>query len=114
MYKHKMSPYTPEQRLWVNESVEGESIENKIERMINNREPMSEPGVGLLFTAREDGVLAETDIRTDRFEIAVEAADKIQKSHIAKREERIKNRSEEKKGDDGEAKSIQGTDNTGT
>ena len=41
-----------------------------------------------IFTERNDGVLPETDIRSDRHEIAVEAADAMSKLHLAKRDER--------------------------
>jgi len=74
--------------LTVYEAVEGETIESKIERKVNNGEPMNEQGVGLLYTERSKGVLPETNIRTDRFIVAVEATEKIAASYQAKREER--------------------------
>lgn len=104
----KEPKYSQKGRLSINESKEGEPIEFKIERKVNNNEPMNEPGVQLLYTERGKGVLPETDIRTDRFEIAIEATDKIAKSFQARRGERAG----EKKMD-GEPESIQGKDSNG-
>lgn len=106
--KKKEPNYAPKYRLRINESKEGEPIEFKIERKVNNGEPMNEPGVQLLYTERAKGVLPETDIRTDRFEVAIEATDKIAKSFAARRGERAG----EKKSD-GEPESIQGKDSNG-
>ena len=47
-------------------------------------------GADLNYTERKDGVRAEFDIRTDRFEHAIDAMERVTKSHIAKREERLK------------------------
>ena len=73
--------------LHFNNSVEGETIEEKIRRITNNKEPITD-GAPLVYTERKDGVRPEFDIRTDRFEIAVDAMDRIAKEKIAKREER--------------------------
>ena len=75
----------------INNSIEGESIERSLERIIENKEPIDNSR-GLVYTERKDGVLPAYDIRTDRFELAVEATDKIAKSYLAKREERLKER----------------------
>lgn len=85
MYK-KQSPRRT--TLSVNKSYEGETIEQKINRIVNNKEPIKD-GAPLIYTDRKEGVMAAYDIRTDRFEIAVEAMDKVTKSHTAKREENI-------------------------
>lgn len=75
----------------VNNSQEGESIENKLYRMRKNSEPISE-GFGLqtLFTDRAEGVLPETDIRTDKWEYAAEGKDNISKGNNLDRIERHK------------------------
>lgn len=116
-------PYSPNKTtLHVNTSYEGETIEQKIQRVTNNKEPISD-GAPLIYTERIKGVEPEYDIRTDRFEVAIDAMDKISKSHKAKREERHKPKDigeeakdgmkKEKDGEtkpkDGEAKPIQGT-----
>lgn len=73
----------------LNKGVEGETLEQKIERIVNNNEPIQD-GAPIIYTERKDGVLASYNIRTDRFEIALDATDKIQKSYTARREERGK------------------------
>jgi hypothetical protein len=86
MYK---KPEYNKTTLKVNQSLEGETIEQKIERVTTNKEPIKD-GAPLIYTDRNEGVLAGYNIRTDRFEIAVEAMDKIQKSETAKRESKAK------------------------
>lgn len=81
--------------LSVNQSYEGETLEQKIERVTNNKEPISD-GAPLIYTDRKDGVQPGYDIKTDRFDVAIEAMDKISKSHKAKRENRWKPKDEEK------------------
>lgn len=82
-----------------NKSAEGETIERKVQRIVNNNEPI-EDGAPLVFTERSEGVRPEHDIRTDRFELAVEAMDKITSSKLATREERIKKSKGEATADD--------------
>ena len=96
----------------INNSIEGESIERSLERISENKEPIDNSR-GLVYTERKDGVLPAYDIRTDRFELAVEATDKIAKSYLAKREERLKEKGKVvdlNKKDVGN-ESTQGTDN---
>lgn len=64
----------------------GESIEQKMRRVTTTNEPI-ENVAPLIYTERKDGVLAEYDIRTDRFEVAQSAMDKVTRSKLAKREE---------------------------
>lgn len=68
-----------------NDSVEGETIEEKVNRIVNNKEPIKD-GAPLIYTDRKEGVRAGYNIKTDRFEVAVEAMDKVNKSAIAKRD----------------------------
>lgn len=98
-----------------NEGYVGETIEQKINRIVNNKEPIKD-GAPLVYTDRKDGVKPEYDIRTDRFEIAVEKMDYVARSHAAKREERLgtkakENMEIEKKTEkkDGGAEPTQGT-----
>lgn len=74
--------------LSINKTYYGERIEQKINRIVNNKEPISD-GAPLIYTDRKDGVLPQYDIRTDRWEIAMDAMDMVDKSHKAKREMRI-------------------------
>lgn len=85
MYNKQKPPKTSIRQ---NTGYEGETIEQKINRIVNNKEPISD-GAPLVYTERKEGVRPEYDIRTDRFEIAVEAMDKVSKAHIAKRENRL-------------------------
>ena len=75
--------------LVVNKSYQGETIEQKLERVMQQNEPIKD-GAPLVFTERKDGVLPEYNIRTDRFEVAIDAMTAVQKSTMAKREAAIK------------------------
>ena len=62
---------------------EGESIETKVRRVVENKEPITD-GAPIVFTEKKDGVLPQFNIRTDKWEIALDAMDKVQASRIAK------------------------------
>lgn len=104
---YKVSQYH-ETSIERNESMEGETIEMKIERVVNNKEPITD-GAPIIYSERDKGVISAYNIRTDRFEIAVEAMDAVTKTAIGKRMERMKEREVIKLNPDGEAKPIQGT-----
>lgn len=72
-----------------NNSYIAESIEGKVRRIINNKEPIKD-GAPIIYTERKDGVQPSYNIRTDRFEVAVDAMEAVSKAKIAKREERAK------------------------
>lgn len=67
------------------EKLEGEPIEWKIERIVSNKEPISD-GAPSIFTERKEGVVAAYNIRTDRWEVAADGMDVVQKSIQAKRD----------------------------
>lgn len=67
------------------ETFEGEPIEWKVRRITENNEPISD-GAPIVYTEKKDGVLPEYDVRTDRFEIAIEAMDVVNGSKFAKSE----------------------------
>jgi len=67
------------------EVVEGEPIEHKIERVVSNKEPITD-GAPSIFTERKEGVISAYNIRTDRWEVATEAMDKVSGSIQAKRD----------------------------
>lgn len=100
--------------LIINQSTEGEHIETKIERIVNNKEPITD-GAPIIYTERKDGVLPAYDIRTDRFDIAIDAMDIISKSRDAQRAQKNKTSDEDSKVIDinkkeiGGAESAQGT-----
>lgn len=94
--------------LKINQAIQGETIEQKVERVTVNKEPIKD-GAPLIYTERKDGVQAGYDIRTDRFEVAIEAMDYVAKSVQAKRDNNAKMKVVK---EDGGAESTQGT--TGT
>ena len=69
-----------------NDSSEGETIEIKIERMTTTKEPITD-GAPLIYTDRKEGTRPEYDIRTDRFDLALDAMDTVTKVTMAKRAE---------------------------
>ena len=79
----------------INDSYEGVTIEQKIEKIMNAKEPIDETAP-IIYTERKKGVQPEYNIRTDRFEVALEAMDKVSASYQAKREARIKENASEK------------------
>jgi len=81
MYK---TPQNTKTTLQVNDSVEGETLEQKIERVLHNGEPI-EDGAPIIYTDKAKGVQAGYNIRTDRWEVAAEAMDAVHKSKTAKR-----------------------------
>lgn len=95
--------------LKINNSTQGETIEQKVERILDNKEPIKD-GAPLIYTDRKDGVQAGYNIRTDRWEVAVDAMDKVAKTKAAQRENRAKMEVVK----DGGAEPIQGTNTTGT
>jgi len=98
-------------------SYNGETIEEKVFRITVNKEPIKD-GAPLIYVDKDSGVQAGFNIRTDRFEVAVEAMNKVTKSHLAKREQKAKTIGEEARegmkkegGSEAGSQSIQGTEN---
>lgn len=81
MYRKNPIPRTTLKR---NTGYIGETLEKKINRIVNNREPIKD-GAPIIYTDRKDGVKPEYDIRTDRFELAVEAMDVVSRAKLAQR-----------------------------
>jgi hypothetical protein len=71
----------------LNQSIEGESIELQVSRAMRNKQKL-EGQTPLMYTERRQGVMPSTNVRTDRFEIAIDATEKIAKSYKARREEK--------------------------
>lgn len=61
----------------------GESIETKVKRITENNEPITD-GAPIIYTSREDGVLAAYNIRTDRWDVAQAAMDAVNQANLAK------------------------------
>lgn len=64
---------------------QAEPREVKLRKIINGESNSMEDGVfPTIYTEKKDGVLPEYDIRTDRFEVAINAIDKINQSTAEK------------------------------
>lgn len=59
--------------------VEGERLELKINRMTQNNEPIGD-SAPLIYTPRKDGVIAAYDIRTDKWDVALDAMEKVNRT----------------------------------
>jgi len=92
----------------VNQSTDGEPLEVKLERILESKEPIPS-SVPLMYAERNAGVNPATDIRTDRFETAIEATTMQAKTYQTRRQELAKGR---QKPEDGKPESIQGTAKT--
>lgn len=82
MYKKQQIQKTT---ISLNQSYVGETIEQKIRRIVNNKEPITD-GAPLVYTERKDGVQPEYDVRTDRWNVALDAMDKVAMAQVAKRQ----------------------------
>lgn len=64
-----------------NLTYQAEPREVKLRKIINGESNNMEDGVfPTIYTEKKDGVQPEFDIRTDRFEVAIDAIDKINQS----------------------------------
>lgn len=64
-----------------NLAYQAEPREVKLRKIISGESSNMEDGVfPTIYTEKKDGVLPEYDIRTDRFEVAIDAIDKINQS----------------------------------
>lgn len=75
----------PSGKLRINKSYEGEPLERKLAKIMETKEPIP-ADAPIIYTERKEGTLAEYNIRTDRFDLALEGMDKISKGFIARRE----------------------------
>lgn len=65
-----------------NLTYQAEPREVKLRKIISGESSNMEDGVfPTIYTEKKDGVLPEYDIRTDRFEVAIDAIDKINQSY---------------------------------
>lgn len=79
----------PKTKIRVNNSYVGETIEEALRRITEEKAPIKSE-FPMVYTDRKDGVLPGYDIRTDRFEVAREAKEKLGKlaaQKAAKRED---------------------------
>ena len=66
------------------EIYEGETIETKVARITLTKEPITDTAP-IIYTEKKDGVLPAYNIRTDRFDLAIDACDKIESARIYKK-----------------------------
>lgn len=95
------------------DTVEGETLEQKIERILHDGEPIRD-SAPIIYQERKDGVRPEYDIRTDTHDIAIEAADRVTAGILKKREDRgaiKKSDADNKDGVANDGKSTQGKSN---
>lgn len=76
------------------ELYEAESIEKKMQKATTEKTPIENASPNI-YTERKEGVKPEYNPRTDRFDVAIEAMDKVAKSYRGKRADRIKAREKE-------------------
>lgn len=67
------------------ETYEGETIETKVARIVQEKAPITD-GAPIIYTDRKEGVLPAYNVRTDRWDIAENAMDKVNAAKMAKRE----------------------------
>lgn len=94
--------------LRVNDSIEGETIERRVERMMAGKEPITD-AVDTIYTARKDGVQAQYNIRTDRFELAIDATDRMNASLSAKRESLAQRKQKDREPESTQGKGVNST-----
>lgn len=102
MYRKVIYPKTS---LRVYEVTEGEMIEQRIERMLNNKEPMPIEGSERMYQTRAEGIHPMTDPRTDRFDQALTMTENVAKQRIAKREAIVKDINGKTESADGQSSS---------
>lgn len=75
-----------------NESVEGKTIEQELEIMLQNGEEIGDQKAEPIYTERKEGVKEAFNIRHDKWITAQKAMQKVSKSYEARREDRINKR----------------------
>ena len=77
-----------EGQLSINNSFEGETIETKVRRITESKEPITD-GAPVIYTDRKDGTKPEFNIRTDRFDIALDAMDYVNRVRYRSEKENV-------------------------
>ena len=73
--KRNLKRYNPFKE-FENTDETGENIVTKVRRILDENEPLTD-GAPLIYTPKEDGVKPEYDIRTDKWQIAINAMDRV-------------------------------------
>lgn len=69
----------------LSKEMEAKSLEEQLRAALEGKEPIKIDQTNLAYTERKNGVMPMYDIRTDRWEIALKASTKVNKSNAAKR-----------------------------
>ena len=77
------------------ESYEGQSIEDRCKKLVETGEPIKDNSP-LIYTPKEKGVMPQYDVRADKWEIAQNAMDRVNKERIAKGQQPPKEKTDEK------------------
>lgn len=72
------------------EDTMGEELITKIRRILDENEPLSD-GAPLIYTPKEKGVVPEYNIRTDKWEIAMGAMDRVSEYKISEYMKKVDN-----------------------
>ena len=70
--------------LKINTSYEGETIETKVKRITVNKEPIKD-SAPIIFTERKQGVEPAYNIRTDKWDLALDAMSVVTQVELDKR-----------------------------
>lgn len=65
------------------DAYEGQSIENRCKKLVETGEPIKDTSP-LIYTPKEKGVMPQYDVRADKWEIAQNAMDRVNREKIAK------------------------------
>ena len=92
--------YPRETKFSINNSEGGESLEKELQR-VKQEGGTIESTVPKIFTARGEGVVPDLNIRTDRWDVAVEAMNVVHRSQTAKKMDKFGFKGENEKKDSG-------------
>ena len=74
MKKNKIE--NTKQRFKFVEPLQGESIEQKVARILQSNEPITD-GAPMIYTPKQAGVKPECNVRADKWDIAMNAMDRV-------------------------------------
>ena len=61
---------------------EGETLMKKVQRIMDENEPLKD-GAPLIYTPKQAGVRADCDIRTDKWDIAMKAMNRVNEHKLS-------------------------------
>lgn len=71
--------------VFITELYEGEEIHEKVNRLMSTEQPIeTEAGFQKIYTLRKEGVVDEYNVRSDKWEQALEVMDKANREKIVK------------------------------